>query len=137
VNPVDTSFINVDLELRSSEDLVPLSEHLGPHVMELHCGEMDDGFFLSVESMIDGRLVSDALRCTDDLLALAESLPAELRGLWDRCGSRRFDYGFEGGLEGRPFSLAIDVERLRRMTALGIEVAITVYAFSAPSQVPE
>lgn len=132
--PIDASFINVDLELRSSEDLAPLRAHMGRRAMELHCGEIDGEYFLSVESLIDGNLATGALRCTDDLLAIAESLPAELRGLWDRCRSRRFDYGFDGGLEGRPFNVVIDVVRLQRMNALGIEVAITLYSYHPSSQ---
>lgn len=135
--PVDSSFINVDLELHCAEDLAPLRAHFGEAVLELHCGETDDGFFLAVESLAGRKLVSDALRCTDMLLDLVDALPAELRELWDRCRSRRFDYGFEGGLEGRPFSVVIDNARLSRLTALGIDVAITLYPYSAPSTVPD
>ena len=135
--PIDSSFINVDLELLSSEDLAPLRAHFGDGVLELQCGETDDGFFLAVEPLVGRTLVPDALQCTDILLGLVDALPSDLRKIWDRCRSRRFDYGFEGGIEGRPLSVVLDTERLGRLAARGIEVAITLYPYSAPSSVPD
>ena len=73
--PVDSGFINVDIELHSSEDLAPLRAHFGDRVFELHRGKSDDGNFLAVESLVARKLVSDALRCTDTLLDLVDALP--------------------------------------------------------------
>lgn len=131
--PIDSTFISVGLELRSSGDLESLRRHFRRAVHELHYGEFADGFLLVVEPVIDGKLGSDALRCTDELLALLEAMPPALRILWERCDSRRFDYGFEGGVEGRPCAVVIDVGRLRRLAAFGIEIGMTLYPFSAPS----
>lgn len=129
--PVDSAFINVDLELRSSVELTPLRNCFRPAVHELHYGEFEGEFLLVVELVVEAHLGTSALRCTDGLLALVESMPPALRSLWDRCDSRRFDYGFEGGFEGRACAIVIDVVRLRRMAALGIELAMTSYPFRA------
>ena len=134
--PIDASFINVDLELRSSEDLTPLEAYFGRRVFLLHCAETDDGFLLAAEPVIGGELCADPLLCIDHLLALIESLPPHLRGLWDRCSARRLSYGFDGGIDGKPFSTVIDTTRVARIAAIGAEIELTLYAYSAEPSEP-
>ena len=135
--PIDSSFINLDLELLSSEDLTPLEVHFGRRIFLLHCAEGENGFLLVAEPVIAGNLSTDPLLCTDYMLTLVESLPPGLRGLWDRCRVRRFSYGFEGGIEGKSFSAAIDAPRLGRIAAVGAEIEMVMYAYSPSSGVPE
>lgn len=129
-DPVDSSFINLDLELCSAEDLSPLAAHFGNRVFLLDCAETNGGFVLVAEPLIEGNLCADPLQCTDHLLALVESLPPALRAGWERCSSRRFDYGFDGGFEGRPYAVVLDVARVGRIAAIGVEIGMTLYGYS-------
>lgn len=138
-NPVNTpaapSFINLDLELDAAFDLAPLAAYLRDRVFVLYCGETEHGFRLAFEPVIGARVCGDAAACTDYFLALAATLPPDLRGMWDRCTTRVFDYGFEGGREGSPCMTQLSAARLAAIAALGADVRTTVYP-CGPSPAP-
>lgn len=132
------SFINLDLELKSDEDLAPLARHCGRRVFVLHCGAVEQGmgpsaFRLAVEPVIGNQLSGDPIHCTDHFLELLEAMPLALRVVWNHCASRVFDYGFEGGSDEGRLEVLLDNARLRRIAALGIAVRITLYPYRPPS----
>jgi len=132
---ISASFINLDVELESGEDLAPLAQHFGRRTFVLQCGATETEpprFRLAMEALTDGQLECDPQRCTDHFLALVESLPPVLQALWSGCGSRVFDYGFEGGRDATPFAAVIDAARVSRVAALGVDLRITVYAYREP-----
>lgn len=128
---VAASFLNLDLELEASADLVAIAESFGRRVFVLYCGEVGSGFRLSVEPVIDGGLSGDPIACTEQFLDLIEGLQQVHGDLWQSCSSRVFDYGFDGGLEENPIHTNIPVDHLARMVKLGIELRITVYPYRA------
>lgn len=128
---IAASFLNLDLELEASTDLIAIAKCLGNRVFALYCGEADGRFRLSVEPVIDGALSSDPFACTEYFLCLLEGLSREHGDLWRLCSARTFDYGFDGGLEAKPFHTNIPADHLARMANLGIELRITVYPFRA------
>jgi hypothetical protein len=128
---VMASFLNLDLELESPTDLAPLTQSLGSKVFVLYCGEVEGGFRLAVEPVIDGALNGDPAACTEHVLRLLEGLSSEQAAIWQACRCRVFDYGFDGGLEANPLHVDIGADHLARMVRLGIAVRITVYPFRA------
>lgn len=128
---VAASFLNLDLEVEASADLTFIAESFGSKVYVLYAGEVEGGFRLSIEPIIDGSLSGDPMACTEHVLRLIEGLSAELKKLWQSCKSRTFDYGFDGGLEENPLHTNISSDHLARMANLGIDLRITVYPFRA------
>jgi hypothetical protein len=128
---IAASFLNLDLELEASTDLAALAESFGGKVYVLYSGEVDGGFRLSIEPVIDGSLSGDPVACTEYFLLLIEGLSSEHKALWRSCKSKTFDYGFDGGLEESPLHTNISPDHLARMANLGLELRITIYPFRA------
>jgi hypothetical protein len=132
---VPAVFINLDLELESSSDLAPLVKELGHQVFVLFCGQVSEGFRLTVEPLIDGSFNTSASACTEHFLALLEGLSPDGAAILRGCAVRVFDYGFDGGLDANPIHTDLCTSYLARMVALGIDIRITTYPYRAA--VPE
>lgn len=71
-----------------------------------------------------------------DLCDLAESLSPELRNLWDGADSRIFDAGFDAA-SGHPLAwFAVSPDLLRRIAALNVCLAFTIYPDEAGASPP-
>jgi hypothetical protein len=127
------SFLNLDLELNSATNLGRLAKHLDASAHILYSGRVAGGYRLCAEPLIDGRLSTSLRACTSYFLELLEGLPDDLAGTLQRCKSRLFDYGFDGGLEAKPLALTIPTTHLSRIARLGIGIRITVYPYREPS----
>jgi hypothetical protein len=125
------SFINIDMELESASDLNELAEHWKGKVFVLNTGPTEDGFHLALEPLIDGGLNRDPVECANHLLGLVAALPPELINIWNKCTSRVFDFGFDGGLESSPIHTTLDSKIMLQMAQLRIDFRITVYPFRA------
>lgn len=127
--PSSASFLNLDLEIDATTDLAPLAQCLKGQVFVLFCGPTDSGFRLALEPLTKGRLNSDPVTCTEQLLGILENLPPDLARAWHSHTSRVFDYGFDGGLESPPIHMTLPSATLARVVKLGLDVRVTVYPF--------
>jgi hypothetical protein len=127
--PSSASFLNLDLEIDAPTDLAPLAECLKSQVFVLFCGPTDSGFRLALEPLTRGRLNSDPVACTEQLLGILENLPPDLAQAWHSHTSRVFDYGFDGGLASPPIQMSLPFALLARVVKLGLDVRVTVYPF--------
>jgi hypothetical protein len=123
------SFLNLDLELRSSDDLSPLAKHLGKYAFILHNGKVKSTHLLCAEPLINGGLSRSIRDCTNYFLQVLETLPTEYSHYFHHCKSRVFDYGFDGGLEAKPLSVNISSGHIARISQLGIKIRLTVYPY--------
>lgn len=128
---VPASFLNLDLELESSEELVALEEELRSGAYVLYSGPAPEGYRLALEPLIAGTLNGDSSSCTEHFLSRLEGLSGTARAEFVGCHSRVFDYGFDGGLEANPIRTDLSRGTLARMAALGIDVRITIYPYRA------
>lgn len=124
-------FLNLDLEMESSTDLSQLAVELGRRAIVLYRGPILNGYRLSLEPDIDGRLDADPALCTEHFLGMLESLTAKCAEEFRGCRSRVFDYGFDGGLESNPIHTELTSRQLARIAALGVDVRITIYPYRA------
>jgi len=129
-------FLNLDLELNSSTSLSKLAKHLEDSAYVLFHGRVDGAYRLCAEPLIRGNLGQSPRTCTAHFLDLLENLPAPLAALFARCKSRVFDYGFDGGFESKPLSIALAPTPLARMAALGIALRVTVYPHRPENRAP-
>ncbi len=133
----DFHFINIDLELTSSDDLQPLADELGESVFVLHCDKMPNlnEFWASLEigdydiyQSYDDK--NKDIGGVDVLLSafcdLLENLSPQSQSLWKKCKKREFDVGFGCGNTEKSFHTQIRAETLKRVSALGASVLITV-----------
>jgi len=125
------SFINLDLELESSEELVALEEELRSGAYVLYSGPVPGGYRLALEPLIVGTLNGDPTSCTEHFLSKLEALSGTAHAKFLKCHSRIFDYGFDGGLEANPIQTDLCSRTLARMVALGIDLRITTYPYRA------
>lgn len=131
------TFLNLDLELRSKQDLAPLAAYLNKHACLLHSGEFNGTYQLTAEPNVGGHSSGSAQPCTEEFLTTIASLSSDLRALFDGSHLRVFDYGFDGGLEAPPCTVDLPAAQLARMAELGIGIRVTVYPYREESATGE
>src|SRR5262252_6762466 len=105
-----TYFRNVDLEVRSTEDLTELVRALEPGVIELSCMPLEEGYLANLELASQPTEADAAIR---SLVGLIEQLPARARDLWNRASMRDFSIGIEAGPTPSTFELVLPPEVLK------------------------
>ena len=134
--PARGAFLNLDLELRSLEDLTPLASHFETCAIVLFNSVNNDVFQLTVEPIMGG-LGESPQTCTDELVQTISNLPDELMKLFRGCDKRIFDYGFESFIQQSPFTVDILAAQLFKMAQLGIDLRITLYPHYGDLQADE
>ena len=129
----DFHFVNIDLELKSSDDLQPLVDELDESVFVLYSDkppnsneyrtslEVNDfDIYQSYDDKTQNIGGVDAiLSAFCDLL---ENLTRQSQSLWQNCKNREFDIGFQSGNTEKSFHTQIRAETLRRISELGASV---------------
>ena len=121
---MEVQYLNTDLEVESKSDLSKIVEDFGEDVLVLHHGEIS-GYQHASFSIAGGSTDADAT--INYFCTLVESLPAEVRQIWDGCCSRVFDVGYESGTSPQNFRSEIRASTIRRVANIGASVAITIY----------
>jgi hypothetical protein len=120
-----TRFLNVDLELVATFDLASLLEHLSPTTFTLR-DSVDDG-----RRTVWMELDADPKDADDAILRyamLVESLPNDIRRLWDECEDRCLNVGIQSGLSPRVSAFRISTAALAKLAAIAARLEITVYS---------
>ncbi len=126
-----TSFLNVDLDLESQSDLVPLIEALGP-VYVLH--QTHEATF--VASLEIEEVGLDCRATISALLDLVDALDEKARQRWDNCTLRRFDIGIQSGIDPRMVQYDLPARLVKRIAAAGSDLVVTVYGARDRSPLP-
>ena len=123
---MEIRFLNVDLEIESSENLQPIIDDFGEDVSVLYHGENGSGFNLAAfevnfsnDNDIDG-IVST-------FCFLIENLSQEAKEIWNKCHSKRFDAGFQSGDFPRSYKTEIRADTLERVAKIGASIVVTIY----------
>jgi hypothetical protein len=123
-------YLNTDLDLVAEQDLTLLVHALeASGLYSLHAGVGDDGNWYVTLEIND--VADEVLHlCQPELtivvmLNAIEALDVPARAIWDACMSRTLDIGYQcGGVWGRN---GLTNPTLTHLTALGMEVAISLY----------
>lgn len=118
-----TSFINVDLELSSKENLAGIENELGKRVFVLQSGFESGDYILNFECSLNE---TDAVVVIEELLSLIESLSSESKLKLAACHKRVLDIGYDSGTEGVAYN-NIPLAMLNRVIANGFDLGISVY----------
>ena len=125
-------FINADLEITSEENLEPIRDafaQYGDRFFELYCGEIDPGRYLATFEIHPDEDRDDQT-AEEKIHAFCESI-TELRGVahdvWVRATRRVIDLGYQADDNCEAFKDSLSADSLRRLEALGIDLALTIY----------
>jgi hypothetical protein len=137
----DFHFVNVDLELESTESVQPLVKELEKVTFALYCSDIDEmaNLELHIEKR-NGVYFYDSYDDEKDLVGgvdihisefcnLIENLSPESKKIWDKCHRKEFDIGFQAGNTPKAYHTRIRTETLERCARLGATIEITVYPY--------
>lgn len=119
-----TSFLNVDLDISSREDLGPVAEALRPKLIVLHVGRVRTMYRARFELRAQPRTPDVAIR---RLVSAIEHLPARQRAGWKRATTRDFNIGIQAAEEPRHAEFPVDQATVRMVGKIGARIVITVY----------
>jgi hypothetical protein len=122
-----TTFLNVDLDLASAEDLAPLVDALAPDVHALHVGRVGRRHRATLELRGQPRTPDSAIR---RLVAAVRQLPPRQRARWNRATRRDFNVGIQAAATPRSREFAIDAATVAAVGGVGGRIVVTVYGAS-------
>ncbi len=123
---MEVRFLNVDLEIESSEDLQLIIDDLGKDVSVLHHGDNGSGFnFVSFEVEPSGERDIDGI--ISSFCLFIENLSPDARLIWEKSHSKRFDAGFQSGDFPRSYQTEIRADTIERVAKLGASIVVTIY----------
>jgi hypothetical protein len=125
INPGETHFLNVDLEIYSSSDLQPLVDALGKKALVLYVGKFERTYQAALEVT---KLTRDADSTIREFCRLIEALPRPAKKLWKDAKKRDFNIGFEARHKPHASGFVLSAEAVKQAAAVEAQIVITVYA---------
>lgn len=124
-------FLNVDLDIESSDDLASLLECFGDSVVVMN---HDQGKVNKLSLELAG-VTGDPNHLVLEFAKLIEALPASAKSVWDNCTKKEIDVGFEceGEAKGTPVGITerLSLESITLLSMLKITLAMTIYSVPA------
>jgi hypothetical protein len=126
---VHSSFLNVDLEVKSKDDLSPLLASLGRKVNILHHARIGRWYWLRVDLYRQPRNPIEGIKL---FCGLIKSLPLSSKKLWDDAQVREFDIGIQVGLNPSSTEWLLDARTISMMASVNARVEVTLYSPTHP-----
>jgi hypothetical protein len=124
LEPGKTTFLNVDLDIRTQAGMSNLLSALGDTAFALHA----EGQFACLELLEQPETPEDAIARFSTRIA---GLQGDAREEWNRCSERTFDIGIQAGDEPHQVRYRLPASVLALVASIGADVAFTVYGLSA------
>ena len=122
---METTFLNVDLDISSQEDLAPLAAALRRRLFPLHVGRIRRKYWARFELRTQPSNPDVAIR---RLVAAIESLPAGHRATWKRATTRDFNIGIQAAETPAHSEFSVAPAAVRMVGRVGGRIVITVYS---------
>jgi hypothetical protein len=119
-----TTFLNVDLDISSREDLGPLAEALSPSLFVLHVGRIRRRYRARLELRTQPGTPDIAIR---RLVSAIERLPVRQRAYWKRATTREFNIGIQAAEEPPQVEFPVHPATVMRVGKIGARIVVTVY----------
>lgn len=119
-----TTFLNVDLDIASGEDLAPLAEALHPRLFPLHVGRRRKTYWARLELRSQPRSVDEAVR---RLVRAVQGLPPRQRAAWRRAKRRDFNVGIQAAAGPHHSEFPVAAATVRLVGRVGGRLVITIY----------
>jgi hypothetical protein len=126
-----TTFLNVDLDISSREDLASLAAALRPGLFALHVGRSGRRYLARLELRTEPRSADAAIR---RLIGAIHSLPRRQREYWNRAITRDFNIGIQAAEEPHNSEFPVAPATVQMVGKVKGRIVITVYgaALSKP-----
>jgi len=125
---MEVKYLNTDLEIESKHDLSRIVEEFGEEILLHHHGEIRGYQHLSF-SIAGSRSGADEV--INYFCSLVESLPKDVREIWDGSCSRVIDIGYESGTSPQSFRSEIKASTIQRVSEISASIMITIYPLFA------
>ena len=125
----DIRYLNVDLMLKSREDLTPIVNAFGEDVVALSNNKAGNFYYASFEIAGSHAGPSEDI---EYFCCLIEGLEDENRKLWNNAFYRIFDIGYESGNSNNSFSSDLRKNVLKRMAEANASIRVTIYPYAPP-----
>ncbi|HET8623287.1 MAG TPA: hypothetical protein VFM14_06980 [Gemmatimonadales bacterium] len=122
-----TTFLNVDLDLTSHEDLAPLADALRRQVHALHVGRVGRWYQARFELNGHPRTPDSAIR---RLAGAIQQLPPRERARWNRAARRDFNIGIQAAERPHCTEFPIQPPTVALVGKIGGRIVLTVYGSS-------
>jgi hypothetical protein len=121
------AFINVDLEVESSESLDHLCHDLvSAGAIVLYNDSIDNGFMATFE-IEDEKSRNDSNSLIASFCRAINGLTEDAHSTWTRANRRVFDIGYESHLPEGAFSSDLTSEVIHQISKCGADLRITIY----------
>lgn len=121
---MEIRYLNTDFELESHDVLTPIVEWFGEDVFNLYNGEARGHYLATFEASSSTGSPDGVIQF---ICSLIEALPDKEKELYDKCFSKVFDIGYEGGTKHLRYTDEIRPETLKILSDVGASLRITVY----------
>lgn len=121
----ETTFLNVDLDIRSGAPLDDLVNAFGRRVVILYVGREGRQYGAHLELAVSP---AGADRTIQRFVTLVADLPRSARRLWQAARTREFNVGVQAGSGPHAFGLRLRPATLQSAAKIGAHIAFTVYA---------
>jgi len=122
----ETTFLNIDLDIESIIDIAPIVKSFGENVTVLRNDQIDGVYYGSFET-----LLAEPNEIIAEYSRIIANLDSKARQIWDQCRVKRFDIGFQGAENQYSYNSTLSNDSLSKISALGGELVITIYAHNA------
>lgn len=127
-------YITTDLEFDSPQNLARIVDELGDNICP-HLNEwIDDVYRVALGGAF-------SCGCPEHTVArfctLLEALSDPSKALWEGCSRRVLDIAFESGTTPTSLTYELSAGLIKRVTNLGLSLAVTLYPVGAYSVVEE
>jgi hypothetical protein len=120
----ETTFLNVDLDISSRQDLSSLAEALHPRLITLHIGRIRSKHWARFELRRQPNNPDVAIR---RLVTVIEQLPARHLACWNRATTRDFNIGIQAAEQPAHREFSVDPATAVMAGKIGARIVITVY----------
>jgi hypothetical protein len=119
-------YLNSDLDLTSSEDLLDLAGEFKSHgLFALNASRGEDGLWYATFEVLDQSAEPEPNIAA--MVTIIESLVEPHRSTWLRCSRREFNIGYDCGAEPWAFNQGLSCELLSRIAEAGVSLRWTLY----------
>ena len=119
-----TTFLNVDLDISSREDLASLAAALRPKLIALHVGRVGRTYRARLELGTQPRSPDAAIR---RLVAAVQRLSVRQRACWRRATTRDFNIGIQAAEKPNDIEFPVASATVALVGKVGGRIVITVY----------
>jgi hypothetical protein len=122
--PEKTTFLNVDLDISSREDLAPLAAALEPRLFALHVGRSGRMYRARLELRTQPRSADAAIQ---GMVRGIQSLPRRKQECWKRATTRDFNIGIQAGAQPYASEYSVAEATVGMVDKVRGRITITVY----------